>query len=203
MASASLREVLQWMNANYAQKGRFFDDSDGVREAAETVSHADLGLVLREVCGRDRRNSRGTIFYAPSVCASKPSPSPFPIPVSSPRAISTAPCRSRGHTWQRGRPRRTCRLAIPILELQGKPAGQESRQELARLSPGDTLTVKVRGRRRGEREFKWKIGVRQEISYEVKDLDHVTAEQRARRAAWLKGEAQTANSSSEATGTAK
>jgi predicted metalloprotease with PDZ domain len=40
---ASLREMLQWMNENYAKKGRYFKDSDGVREAAEAVSHADLG----------------------------------------------------------------------------------------------------------------------------------------------------------------
>src|SRR5262249_12129077 len=39
---ASLREVLQWMNANYAKKGKFFNDSNGVREAAETVSHENL-----------------------------------------------------------------------------------------------------------------------------------------------------------------
>jgi len=31
----SLREVFQWMNENYAKKGRFFPDSDGVRLAAE------------------------------------------------------------------------------------------------------------------------------------------------------------------------
>ncbi len=86
-----------------------------------------------------------------------------------------------------------------IVELQGKPAGQESRQELARLNPGDTLTVKVRSRRGSERELKWKIGSRQEISYEVKDLDQVTAAQRARRSAWLKGEAQAAVDSTAAT----
>src|SRR5208282_3041567 len=40
---ASLREALQWMNANYAKKRRFFNDSEGVREAAEAVSRADLG----------------------------------------------------------------------------------------------------------------------------------------------------------------
>jgi predicted metalloprotease with PDZ domain len=93
-----------------------------------------------------------------------------------------------------------------IVELQGKPAsGQESRHELARLNPGDTLTVKVRSRRAAERELKWKIGSRQEISYEVKDLDQVTIGQRARRAAWLKGEAQSAGatSSASATGTGK
>jgi predicted metalloprotease with PDZ domain len=90
-----------------------------------------------------------------------------------------------------------------IFELQGKPAGQESRQAVSRLNPGETLTVKIRSRRAGERELKWKIGARQEITYQVKDLDHVTPEQHARRVAWLKGEAQTASSSSEGTGTAK
>jgi predicted metalloprotease with PDZ domain len=77
-----------------------------------------------------------------------------------------------------------------ILEIQGKAAGQESRQELARLAPGDSLTLKVRGRRGAERELKWKVGSRQEISYRLKDLENVTLEQRARRAAWLKGEAE-------------
>src|SRR5260370_39246840 len=38
----TVREFLQWMNANYANKGHFFNDSAGVREAAEAVSHADL-----------------------------------------------------------------------------------------------------------------------------------------------------------------
>lgn len=80
-----------------------------------------------------------------------------------------------------------------VIELQGKPGGQESRQELERLSPGDTLTIKVRSRRGSERELKWKIGSRQELSYAIKDLENVTAEQHARRAAWLKGEAQPAD----------
>jgi predicted metalloprotease with PDZ domain len=87
-----------------------------------------------------------------------------------------------------------------ILEIQGKPAGQEFRQELARLTVGETLTVKVRSRRSGDRELKWKVGARQEISYDVKDLDQITAEQRARRPAWLKGEAQTAATNSGAAG---
>jgi hypothetical protein len=52
------------------------------------------------------------------------------------------------------------------------------------------LTVKVRSRRGAERELKWKVGGRQEILYDVKDLDQVTPQQRARRTAWLTGEAQ-------------
>ena len=44
---ASLREVLQWMNDNYAQKGRFFNDSDGVREAAESRQPRQPAIFLR------------------------------------------------------------------------------------------------------------------------------------------------------------
>jgi len=83
-----------------------------------------------------------------------------------------------------------------VIEMQGKPTVQESRQELARLSPGDTLTVRIRSRRGAERELKWKVGSRQEISYEVRDLDQVAADQRARRAAWLKGETRAGAASS-------
>jgi hypothetical protein len=58
------------------------------------------------------------------------------------------------------------------------------------LTPGDTVTVKIRSRHGVERELKWKVGSHEEISYELKDLENITPEQRARRAAWLRGEAQ-------------
>jgi predicted metalloprotease with PDZ domain len=77
-----------------------------------------------------------------------------------------------------------------VLEINGKTAGQESSQEMARLNPGDTITVKIRARRAGERELKWKVGTRDEISYELRDMENITPKQRTRRAAWLKGEAE-------------
>jgi predicted metalloprotease with PDZ domain len=187
---ASLREVLQWMNANYARKGRFFDDSAGVREAAEAVSHADLGWFFskyvagtEEIPWNDFLRSVGlrvdevanTVADA-GFAASRNFDGPMSVGAVTPGSEAERAGLQAGDT---------------ILELQGKPAaGQESRQELMRLSPGDTLTLKIRGRRGGERDLKWKVGGRQEISYEVKDLEQVTAGQRARRAAWLKGEAQ-------------
>jgi predicted metalloprotease with PDZ domain len=78
-----------------------------------------------------------------------------------------------------------------VLEINGKTAGLESSQEIARLNPGDSITVKVRSRRGGDRELKWKMGSREEISYELNDMETLTKEQRAQRAAWLKGEAET------------
>jgi predicted metalloprotease with PDZ domain len=204
---ASLREVLQWMNENYAKKGRFFNDSDGVREAAEAVSHADLAAFFAKyVAGTDeipwddffrpvglRVQAITNTMPDAGFIASRNFDGPMTVAAVTPGSDAEHSGLQVGDT---------------ILELQGKTAGQDSRQELARLNPGDTLAVKVRSRRGAERDLKWKIGSRQEISYEVKDLDQVTAEQRARRAAWLKGEAQSATDAAsaaapaEATGTA-
>jgi predicted metalloprotease with PDZ domain len=187
---ASLREVLQWMNTNYAQKGRDFDDSSGVREAAEAVSHTDLGwFFAKYVAGTDEipwndflrsvgLHVEQTANAVPDAgfIASRNFDGPMLV------GAVTAGSEAEHAGLQVG---------DSILELQGKPVGQESRQELARLSPGDTLTVKIRSRRGAERELKWKVGSRQEVSYEVRETAEVTPEQRARRTAWLKGEAQT------------
>ncbi len=188
---ASLRELLEWMNANYAKKGRYFDDSNGVREAAEAVSHADLGSFFSKyVAGTDEipwddflrsvglHVEAGTVTVAdPGFVASRNFDGPMSV------GAVTAGSEAEHAGLQQG---------DIIVEIQGKPGAQESRQELARLAPGDELTLTVRSRRGGQRELKWKVGSRQEVSYEVKDLDQVTEAQRARRTAWLKGEAQTA-----------
>jgi len=190
---ASLREVLQWMNANYARQGRFFNDSDGVRQAAEAVSHADLGWFFSKyVAGTDEIPwddfLRAVGLRVVAVSNAVPDAGftashnfDGPMSVNSVTPASDAE-------------RAGLQVGDMIVELQGKPVGRDFRQELAHLSPGDTITVKVRGRRGGDREMKWKIGSRQEISYQVKDLDQITPPQRARRAAWLKGEAEAASS---------
>lgn len=186
---ASLRELLQWMNANYAKKARYFDDSKGVLEAADAVTHADLSSFFSHyVAGTDeipwndflrsvglRAEAVNATVADPGFVASRNFDGP--MLVTSVTASSDAE-----HAG--------LQVGDAIVELQGKPGGQESREEMQRLTPGDMLIVKVRSRRSGEHELKWKVGSRLEISYQVKDLDQVTSDQRARRAAWLKGEAQ-------------
>jgi predicted metalloprotease with PDZ domain len=186
---ASLREVFQWMNQNYAKKGQFFPDSDGVRAAAEAVSHAELGwFFAKYVAGTEEipwndflrgvglrleegKNTRADAGFV----ASRNFDGPMAVAAVTPNSEAERAGLQTGDT---------------ILEINGKTAGQDSSEEMARFTAGETITVKVRGRRGGERELKWKVGSREEISYEIKDLGTVTAEQRARRAAWLKGEAQ-------------
>ncbi len=188
---ASLREVFQWMNANYAQKGRFFNDSEGVRQAAEAVTHADLSsFFTKYVAGIEeipwddffrtvglRVDTVTNTVPDAGFIASRNFDGPMSVAAVTPGSGAEHAGLQAGDT---------------ILEMQGKPGGQDSRQVLARMNIGDMFTVKVRSRRGSERELKWKIGSRQEILYVIKDLDQVSAAQRARRTAWLKGEAETA-----------
>jgi predicted metalloprotease with PDZ domain len=184
---ASLREVLQWMNANYAQKGRYFDDSNGIREAAEAVSHADLDWFFTKYVAGTEEIPWNDFLRSVGLRVEQ-------IPNAVPDAGFTAsrnfdgPMSVSAVTPGSEAERAGLRAGDIILELQGNPVGQESRQELARVNPGDTLAIKVRSHG-AERELKWKVGSRQEISYEVRDLAQVTPEQHARRAAWLRGEA--------------
>ena len=188
---ASLRELFQWMNRNYAKKGRFFSDSDGVKEAAEAVSHADLGWFFSKyvagteeipwddffrVVGLHLAAATATVADAGFI-ASRNFDGPMVVGEVTAGGAAEEAGLQTGDT---------------ILEINGNAVGQESADTILAMTPGESITVKVHPRRGVEHELKWKIGSRQEISYELKDLDNITAEQRAARAAWLKGEAHVA-----------
>jgi|HubBroStandDraft_6_1064221.scaffolds.fasta_scaffold02161_9 predicted metalloprotease with PDZ domain len=185
----SLREVLQWMNAHYAKSNLFFDDSNGVRAAAEAVCHSDLGpFFSKYIAGTDEipwDDFLRTVGLRAEPVSNTVPDAGFAASRNFDGPMSVASVTPGSEAEHAG-----LQVGDTIVEVQGKAVGQESRQELARLAPGDTLTVKVHSRRGGDRELKWKIGGSQEISYQVKELDQVTPEQRARRAAWLRGEAE-------------
>ncbi len=81
-----------------------------------------------------------------------------------------------------------------ILEIDGHAAGSDFERRLAELRPGDKLHLRVRQAKSGkptksgERDVNWKLALREQVSFELKDLDNITPQQRARRTAWLKGD---------------
>jgi len=202
---ASLREAMQWLNINYAKKGRFFDDSNDVREAAESVCHCDLGSFFAQyVAGTNELPWDDFLRYVglrveqliitipdAGFVASRNFDGPTSVVAVTPGGEAASAGLKVGDT---------------VTEILGKPAGEESEQQLSRLKPGDAVSLKVKTRRGPERELQWKVVGRQEATYQVKDLAQVTPEQRVHRGAWLKGEAEslsvsTPNTSAENTST--
>jgi predicted metalloprotease with PDZ domain len=160
-----------------------------VRQAAEAVSHADLGWFFTKyvagteeipwndffrVVGLRLQEGKNTLADAGFVASRN---------FDGPMTVEAVTAGSEAE-------RAGLRPGDTVLEINGKTAGQESAQEISQLNPGDTITVKVRSRRREDRELKWKVGSREEISYELKDIESLTQELRPQRAAWLKGDAE-------------
>lgn len=182
----SLRHALQWMNRQYAQKDRFFPDSDGVRQAVEAVSGADFkAFFARYVAGvadlpydqflktvgmrLERRKVKAP--YAGFVSARN-----FDLPSV---VISV--------DEESGAERAGLQAGDTILEINGKPANTEVESRVAAMRIGDTLRLRVSGRT-GQRNVKIKLVTREEEDFAIVPLDNVTAALRARRAAWLAGQ---------------
>ena len=186
---ASLREVFQWMNQNYAKKGAFFADSEGVREATQAVSHADLGWFFAKYVAGTEEIPWNEFFRGVGLELVVGKSTIVDAGFLASRNFD-APMTVAAVTEGSGATIAGLKVGDIIVEINGAIVGEESSESTARLRPGDTITVKVRGRRGSERELKWKVGSRDEVSYTLKDIDNLNAAQRERRAAWLKGEAQ-------------
>jgi predicted metalloprotease with PDZ domain len=190
----SLRELFQWMNQHYAKEGKFFPDSAGVREAAEAVGGGNLATFFeRYVAGTDEipwddwlRTVGLHVVSGESVVgdAGFTAARNFDAP---PSVLAVDP--------QSEAARAGLAPGDIILTVNGQHGGtgragvSDLRARIAAMHPGEMIKMHVRNES-GERDLQWKITARQESEYVVKDLDVVTSEQRARRAAWLKGEAQ-------------
>lgn len=186
--SESLRDLFCWMNQNYARQGRYFADSDGVRQAAEAISHADFKAFFQKYVAGTAEIPWDDFFSGVGLKLARHTrtvPNPgfqatrnFDAP---PIVTSIDP---DGEAQQAG-------LAVgnSILEINGQVASADFLQKLVEVAIGDTLRLRVRDAA-GERELHWKVGSREEVEFELKDMDNITAKQKARRAAWLKGESQ-------------
>ena len=76
-----------------------------------------------------------------------------------------------------------------ILEINGRTATSDFELLLGQSRPGDRLRLRVRNPQ-GERELHWKLASREQVELDLADVENVTVQQKARRAAWLKGESQ-------------
>jgi predicted metalloprotease with PDZ domain len=187
--TASLRDILLWMNEHYARKGEFFPDTDGVRQSAEAVSHSDLGWFFQKyVAGTDeipwdvffktvglRLDKRATLIADLGFVATRNFDAALVVSSVTPGSGADLAGLSVGDS---------------ILEINGQNSNGVPRHS-AEVRPGETIRLRVRNSG-GERELRWKMASRQELDFELINLDKITPEQQARRAAWLKGEDQPA-----------
>ena len=186
--AASLREIFQWMNQNYARQGRFFADSGGVRQAAEAVSHADLGGFFQkyvagavEIPWDDFLKSVGLRVLKHQITVGDPGFTAARNFDAPPVVFTVKPDSDAQHVG----------LAVgdAIPEMNGRAAASDFVEQLELVPAGTVLHLRIR-RGNEERTLQWRVGSKEEVEFVVVDVENVWPQQRARRAAWLKGEAQ-------------
>ncbi len=187
--AASLRDVFQWMNQNYARKGQFFPESDGVRRAAEAVSHADFGWFFQRYVAGTEEIPWDDFFKSVGLHVVRRAVSVADPGFVATRNLGAAPVVA-AVTRESAAQHAGLAVGDVILEINGRKTGTDFEGRPADVRPGDTLRLRVRNSG-GERELHWKLAGREEVEFELKDLDPITPQQKTRRAAWLRGESQT------------
>jgi predicted metalloprotease with PDZ domain len=183
--SASLRDVFLLMNQN-ARQGQFFSDSAGVRQAAELVSHADLGWFFQKYVAGTEEIPWDKFFLGVGLRLARQVVSVAEPGFTAVRNFDAAPVVA---SVLAGSEAERVGLAVgdDILAINDYAAGSDFERRLAELRPGDMLRLRLHSSR-GARELQWKLAQREQLAFELKDVDKITPQQRARRTAWLRGE---------------
>ncbi len=190
----SLRDLFQWMNSNYAQRDLFFPDSQGVLQAAGTITHSDQSAFFaRYVVGTDEIpwndffQTVGLQLTTEKVEAADPgftAARNFDSPLT---VISVGENSAAEHA---GLARGDVIVKINGHDPDSGPSGNLE-HSMAALHPRETIHVRIRNQN-GERELSWKLETRTALEFRLEDMKNVTLRQRSRRTAWLKGESEQA-----------
>ena len=184
----SLRDLFLWMNQHYARQGKFFPDSRGVEEAAEAVTGADFHeFFARYVAGTDAI-PYDKFFASVGLRLDKQAivlPDPgFRTVRRLANAAIVVSVGAGGEAEKAG-----LRPGDIIQQINGRAPGEVPENDLMILRIGDTVDLRVSGAT-GRRRVKFKLAGTPAENYALVEREGVTEAQRARRAAWIRGDSE-------------
>ena len=183
----SLDDVMRRMNDDYAKKGTFYDDSDGIRAAAEEVSGTNLAdFFQRYVAGTDE------IPYDKFLASAGLELKVDTLKIAD-LGFWTAGGRSSssGTTVSQvvpGSPAETAGLVAGdvLLQLNGESVPGSLMRWARQHSPGETVKLRVR-RDNKELDISFALGTDEMRKYSISEVSHATDKQRKIREGWLRG----------------
>ena len=184
--AASLRDVMQWMNEHYAKQGKFFPDSAGVQQAAEAVSGAKLDKFFHDYVSDTREISYNEFFSTVGLMLIRRKVSVVDPGFTAVQSFRAAPMVGEVEPGS-GAYESGLQAGDVVVAINGKLPSVSFESQLDATEPGAVLHLKVVGAQ-GERDLAWKTGVREEDYFSIEELPDASADEIARRAAWLKAE---------------
>jgi len=181
----SLEDLFRSMNERYARQGKFFADSQGVREAAESLADSHLEEFFRryvagveEIPWDDFLRRVGLRVVSTEVAVADPGFEAVRSFDQPPAVVEVEP----GSQAERA----GLKPGDLITEVNGAPAGRDFSRTVERLPPDSSLKLRVL--RGGQaHELEWMLGRTKQRVFRLEDAPGITPDERARRAQWLFG----------------
>jgi predicted metalloprotease with PDZ domain len=184
----SLRDLFHWVNDNYAKKGLFFPDSDGVQQAAETVTGQSFAEFFQSYVAGVRELPYNELFTFVGLQVAETtgrySTPGFTTSANLGGQPVVASVDANSEAQRAG-----VNVGDRVTELNGKPADAGLDEQLSRMREGASVKLKF-ANARGERKVKLKLSARSEQVFILQDVPNMTPEQRAHRHAWIHGDSE-------------
>ena len=184
-----LRDLFQYMNQQYAQKGKYFDDSEGVRLALKELTGDDFqDFFSRYIAGVEEIPYDQFLSYVGLTVSHRQVEQVYAgLAVSRPEGKPLTVVRVEENS-----PASRLNLSPgdEILKVNGKEVEGDWSQYLQKRNPKSTLHLKVNEAGGEIRELDLPLSTRKIDEYELQDMPGITSAARVRRTAFLRGEAE-------------
>ena len=181
----SIRDLFRKMNQDYAKQGKFFQDSGGVRTTAESLTETDLRSFFDQYVAGTQELPYKELFATVGLTLAQENRIVADPGFRAARNFTPPPVVEDVY----GDPARNAGLrpGDEIVAVDGQQPARSLEQQFANSKPGTRvrLTVQSRGRRK---DVELTLGEQSFTAYVLHESPRASAEQLARRKAWLNSE---------------
>lgn len=183
----SLRDLFQEMNRDYAEQGKYFADSAGVRAEAEKLSNTDLREFFEQFVAGTAELPYSELFATVGLVLEKQQQSVADPGFTAARNF-TGPLLVDQIYGEQAK-NVGLREGDEIVSINQEQPARGLDRQIASLKPGSKIHLVIQ--RRGDRkEIELILDEKSRTSYALHEFPQATAEQLARRAAWLQSQDQ-------------
>jgi len=184
----SLQSLFRWLNEHYAKQGKFFADSEGVRNAIEQITGADFRDFFAEYVAGVREIPWNSFFSYVGLRVSSMNVETARGDFESVQEFNHPPIVI---TVQPGSNAEQAGLKPDdeLVSINGIAAGRDFARQVEAIGPNGILRLRVR-RNGASFDLQWKLGAQRVKVYRLEDLPSITPEQKTARRQWLYGSSQ-------------
>jgi len=183
----SLQSLFRWMNEYYAKQGKFFADSDAVRQAVEQLTGTDFREFFSQYVSGVQEIPWNSFFATVGLKVGSIDARFTHHGFHATQKADQPPVVLRVQPGSEAE-RAGLKPDDVLIAINGMAVARNFEQQVDALGPGAILKLRIR-RDGVPQDIQWKLDARKVTIYRLEDVPSITPEQKAERRAWLFGNA--------------